>query len=138
MFKKWIGETISLLFVLLFLYTAVYKIIDFSNFRAVIGQSPMITRFAPYLAPGVPSAEIAITALLVLPRWRLIGLCASFAIMLLFTFYIVILLNLNTHLPCSCGGIIQEMSWRQHLVFNIVFVLLALTAITIYKKDYSV
>lgn len=135
MLRKWIGETISLLFVLLFLYTAVYKILDFNNFRAVIGQSPLITRFAPYLAVGVPLAEIVISGLLVLPRWRLVGLCASFAIMLLFTFYIILLLNLHVHLPCSCGGIIQEMSWQQHLIFNLVAVLLALIGITIYKKD---
>lgn len=135
MVKKWIVEIISLLFVFLFLYTAVYKIIDFSNFRAVIGQSPLITRFAPSLAVGVPLVEIAISGLLIFSRWRIIGLCASFALMLVFTVYIIILLNLHTHLPCSCGGIIQEMSWQQHLVFNIVFLLLALTGITIYKKD---
>jgi hypothetical protein len=135
MVKKWIVEIISLLFVLLFLYTAVYKIIDFSNFRAVIGQSPLITKFAPYLAVGVPLAEIAISGLLIFSRWRIVGLCASFALMLVFTFYIVILLNLHTHLPCSCGGIIQEMSWQQHLVFNIVFLLLALTGISMYKKE---
>jgi uncharacterized membrane protein YphA (DoxX/SURF4 family) len=135
MVKKWIVEIISLLFVLLFLYTAVYKIIDFSNFRAVIGQSPLITRFAPYLAVGVPLVEIIISGLLVFSRWRIIGLCASFALMLVFTFYIIILLNLHSHLPCSCGGIIQDMSWQQHLVFNIVFLLLSLTGIAIYKKD---
>ena len=135
MVKKWIVEIISLLFVLLFLYTAVYKIIDFNNFRAVIGQSPLITRFAPYLAVGVPLVEIIISGLLVFSRWRIIGLCASFALMLVFTFYIIILLNLHSHLPCSCGGIIQEMSWQQHLVFNIVFLLLSLTGIAIYKKD---
>lgn len=135
MVKKWIVEIISLLFVLLFLYTAVYKIIDFNNFRAVIGQSPLITRFAPYLAVGVPAVEIVISGLLIFSRWRIIGLCASFALMMVFTFYIVLLLNLHAHLPCSCGGIIQDMSWQQHLVFNIVFLLLSLTGIAIYKKD---
>jgi hypothetical protein len=134
MVKKWLVEIISLLFVLLFIYTAVYKIIDFRNFQAVIGQSPMITRFAPAVAIGVPIAEIAISGLLVLPRYRLIGLCASFAIMLLFTFYISILLNLHLHLPCSCGGIISDMNWSQHLVFNIVAVILALIGISIYKR----
>lgn len=134
MVKKWLVEIISLLFVLLFIYTAVYKILDFRNFQAVIGQSPMITRFAPLVAVGVPIAEIAISGLLILPRYRIIGLCASFAIMLLFTFYISILLNLNIHLPCSCGGIIAEMNWSQHLIFNIVFVILALVGISIYKR----
>jgi hypothetical protein len=133
--KKWLVEIICLLFVLLFIYTAVYKIIDFRNFRAVIGQSPMITRYASYVAIGVPFTEIAISGLLVFPRSRLIGLCASFALMLLFSFYIIILLNLSIHLPCSCGGIISDMSWGQHLVFNIVFVILALIGISTYKQS---
>lgn len=135
MVRNWIVEIITLLFVLLFVYTGVYKIIDFQNFRAVIGQSPMITRYAPVLAVVIPAAELIISALLLIPRYRLIGLCAGFVLMLLFTFYISILLNLNAHLPCSCGGIIEDMNWHQHLVFNIVFLLLGLWALILYRKD---
>jgi uncharacterized membrane protein YphA (DoxX/SURF4 family) len=129
MVKSWTVEIVSLLFVFLFIYTGIYKIIDFQNFKAVIGQSPLITRFAPILAVAVPVTEIAISGLLVIPRYRLMGLCASFVLMLFFTVYIAVLLNLNAHLPCSCGGIIEEMTWHQHLIFNIVFLFLALTGI---------
>jgi len=128
-------ETIRLSFILLFVYTAASKFIDYENFRAVIGQSPLITRFAPVLAIVVPVAEIAIALLLVIPRYRRAGLYASFAIMTLFTVYIVVLLTLSEKIPCSCGGVISQMSWTQHLYFNIVFMLLALLGMWLYTKQ---
>ncbi|SDG27180.1 Methylamine utilisation protein MauE [Chitinophaga filiformis] len=128
-------ETIRLSFILLFVYTAASKFIDYENFRAVIGQSPLITRFAPVLAVVVPIAEIVIALLLVMPRYRRAGLYASFAIMTLFTVYIVVLLTLSEKIPCSCGGVISQMSWTQHLYFNIVFMLLALLGMWLYTKQ---
>jgi hypothetical protein len=32
---------------------------------------------------------------------------------------------LSPYLPCSCGGILETMNWKEHLVFNLVFVCLA-------------
>jgi len=36
-------------------------------------------------------------------------------------------------LPCSCGGVIAKLSWNQHLLLNLGFVLLALGAIALLK-----
>ncbi|MCF6406896.1 hypothetical protein L3C95_28615 [Chitinophaga filiformis] len=135
MLRKVVTETIRLSFILLFVYTAASKFIDYENFRAVIGQSPLITRFAPVLAIVVPVAEIVIALLLVIPRYRRVGLYASFAVMTLFTVYIVVLLTLSEKIPCSCGGVISQMSWTQHLYFNIVFMLLALLGMWLYTKQ---
>lgn len=135
MLRKAVLETIRLLFILLFVYTAVSKFIDHENFRAVIGQSPLITQFAPVLAIVVPVAEIVIALLLVIPRYRQAGLYASFAIMTLFTVYIVVLMTLSEKIPCSCGGVVSMMSWTQHLYFNIGFVLLALLGMWLYTKQ---
>jgi uncharacterized membrane protein YphA (DoxX/SURF4 family) len=135
MLRKASLETICLLFILLFVYTAVSKFLDYENFRAVIGQSPLITRFAPVLAIVVPVAEIVIALLLVIPAYRRAGLYASFAMMVLFTVYIIVLVTLSERIPCSCGGVISRMTWKQHLYFNIVFVLLALTGMWLYTKQ---
>jgi uncharacterized membrane protein YphA (DoxX/SURF4 family) len=134
MLRKAVLETICLLFILLFVYTAVSKFIDYENFRAVIGQSPLITRFAPVLAIVVPVAEIIIALLLVVPRYRRSGLYASFAMMVLFTAYIIVLVTLSEKIPCSCGGVISQMTWKQHLYFNIVFTLLALFGMWLYTR----
>ena len=135
MLRKIVLETICLLFILLFVYTAVSKFLDYENFRAVIGQSPLVTRFAPVLAIVVPVAEIAIALLLVIPVYRRVGLYASFAMMMLFTVYIIVLVTLSEKIPCSCGGVISRMTWTQHLYFNIVFVLLALWGMWLYTKS---
>lgn len=135
MLRKAFLETICLLFILLFVYTAVSKFLDYENFRAVIGQSPLITRFAPVLAIVVPVAEIVIALLLIVPAWRRAGLYASFAMMVLFTAYIIVLVTLSERIPCSCGGVISRMTWKQHLYFNIIFVLLALSGMWLYTKQ---
>lgn len=132
--RKTIVEIICMLFVLLFVYTAISKFIDYENFKAVIGQSPIITNFSGILSIAVPIAEIIIALMLVIPRYRLKGLYASFAIMVLFTAYIVILVTLSEKIPCSCGGVISRMSWDQHIFFNVFFVILALIGMILQSK----
>lgn len=135
MLRKSVLEIISFLFILLFVYTAVSKFLDYENFRAVIGQSPLLTRFAPMLAIVVPVAEIIIALLLAIPRYRRAGLYASFAMMMLFTTYIIVLVTMSEKIPCSCGGVISRMTWDQHLYFNICFVLLALLGMWLHTRQ---
>ena len=40
-----------------------------------------------------------------------------------------IILNFIPDIPCSCGGVLEKMSWNEHLIFNIAFVVLGLVAI---------
>ncbi len=135
MLKKVVLEIICLLFILLFTYTAASKFLDYENFKAVIGQSPLITRFAPALAIAVPVAEVLIALLLTIPPYRRLGLYASFALMVLFTTYIIVLVTFSEKIPCSCGGVISQMTWLQHLYFNIVFILLALLGMWLHTKQ---
>ena len=129
--KEAVVYTICLLFVLLFVYAAMNKILHFEHFRIELGQSPLLTAFAAYVSIAVPLIEIVISALLLLPRYRKAGLYASFSLMVMFTVYIIIILNWSSFIPCSCGGILSELGWKEHLVFNFVFVLLALAAIVL-------
>ncbi|MDX1365731.1 MAG: hypothetical protein R3243_16110, partial [Arenibacter latericius] len=50
-------------------------------------------------------------------------------LMILFVGYTVAVLFFAPTLPCSCGGIISLLSWEQHLVFNLVFLLLSIVGI---------
>ena len=49
--------------------------------------------------------------------------------MVMFTAYIYLILNYSDFIPCSCGGVLEDLSWTQHLIFNIVFIFLAGVAI---------
>jgi hypothetical protein len=124
-------EIICALFMLLFVYAAVTKLIDYEKFRVQIGQSPLLIAFADWIAWIVPAIELVIAVILGVPRIRLMGLYASFTLMIMFTAYIIMILNFADHVPCSCGGILEKMGWTEHLIFNIAFVLLALIAIVL-------
>ena len=46
--------------------------------------------------------------------------------MVMFTTYIFIIMHFSEHVPCSCGGVLQRLGWQEHLIFNIVFVMLGI------------
>lgn len=133
--KKFIVEVICLLYILLFAYAAVSKILDFENFQVQIGQSPLLSAFAQWISWMVPAVEIITAILLVFRGYRIVGLYMALSIMMMFTSYIFIVINFSSFIPCSCGGILEKMSWNVHLIFNIIFVLLAVLALWMIKEN---
>ena len=123
------------LYILLFVYAAVSKLLDFENFRVQLAQSPLLSAYAGLIAPAVIALELLLALLLCFKATRLIGLYASFFLMIAFTVYIYLILNYSDFVPCSCGGIIEKLGWTEHMVFNIAFATLALVAIVLTEKD---
>lgn len=132
--KALIVELISYCFILLFIYAAVSKLLDFEKFKVQLGQSPILTDYDTFIAWFIPLIEIIIAVLLAIRRTLLPGLYASFSLMLMFSIYILVILNFTDRVPCSCGGILEKMGWTTHLVFNIGFVILGLVAIILQTK----
>lgn len=118
-------EVICFLFILLFVYAAVSKLADVQKFQVQIGQSPLLTNIAGFTAWFIPIIEIVVAFLLAWPRLRLYGLYGAFALMVMFTAYIIAILSFSEHIPCSCGGVLEKLGWTEHLIFNIVFIALA-------------
>lgn len=81
---------------------------------------------------AIPLLEIVIAAILISKRNRIAGFYASFILMILFTVYLLLMLATEQHLPCSCGGVIQGFSWKQHIFFNLFFIGIAGLGIFIY------
>lgn len=125
---------ICTLIITLFVYAATAKLLDYYNFQFGLTESPFIAPFANILAWGVPVTEYLIVALLVLPATRLPGLYASFVLMSLFTIYIAAMLLSSSDIPCSCGGVLEEMSWSTHILFNCFFVALSAWGIYLHRK----
>ncbi|MCP1297959.1 tellurium resistance protein TerC [Chryseobacterium sp. S0630] len=130
-------------FVLLLMYASVSKILDFENFQVQIAQSPLLTAYAGVVSYLVIIIELLIVILLLIPRFRGIGLFSSLGIMTSFTVYIYMILHYSESVPCSCGGILEKMSWDEHLFFNLICVLLAVIALICFyynqkKNSYKV
>jgi len=133
--KKWIFiQIVSLLYIILFVYASISKLLDFENFQAQLGQSPIVSNYTGTVSYGVPVLELALSILLSFPRLKLVGLYGSFALMVMFTAYIYIILNYASNIPCSCGGILEEMGWKEHFIFNCFFVVIAAGSILLYPS----
>lgn len=127
-------EVICMLFVILFVYTAISKFLDFSLFRGQISMSPVLAPVSKVVAWAVPLAEIVDSVMLMIPALRLKGLYLALGMMLSFTVYIILIMKLSVHLPCSCGGVIELLSWKDHLILNSAYILMAVAAIFIHRR----
>lgn len=137
-YRRVILETIIALLIILFIYTGLNKMLDYSNFKFQLGRSPFIQHISGLIAMTLPAGELLIAGLLVFKRTRMIGLYASFSLMTLFTGYIWIMLHYAYDLPCSCGGVLASLSWENHLIFNSIYTIIALLGIIIQSKiDYQ-
>lgn len=128
---------ISMLLVALFTYAAISKMIDYHNFTKQLSDSPLLSPIAGVLVWFVPAAELYTVILLLNSGWRKTGLLLSVLLMALFTGYIIVMLLFFDRIPCSCGGVLERMDWHEHLVFNSVFTLIALTGFYFHHKDFS-
>jgi methylamine utilization protein MauE len=127
--KSLLAEIVCYAFILLFVYAAASKLLDYENFRVQLGQSPLLTAYAGMVSWLVPAIEITIAAMLAFERSRVAGLYAAFTLMVIFSAYIITITRFSDYVPCSCGGILQKMGWGSHLAFNIIFTVLAAAAL---------
>jgi uncharacterized membrane protein YphA (DoxX/SURF4 family) len=134
MTRKIVLDIALFLYILLFVYAAISKLIDYQKFSVQLGQTPVLTNYAGLLAWSVPALELVIALLLVVPGTRLAGWYGAFGMMIMFTTYIIVASKFTDYVPCSCGGVIQHMTWSEHLIFNLCFLMLGVTAIFLYSR----
>jgi len=128
----------SLLLTILFVYTAVSKLVHLDSFEFRLGRMPYIAPYASLLSWAVPFLELIIAGLLWFRRYQIIAFYASFILLGLFTAYILIVLKYSDSIPCSCGGVISTLGWQHHIVLNISFMALAALGILWSKKQNDI
>jgi len=115
---KVFADLISYLFILLFIYTASSKIFTFQDFNNVLHVVPIFGPYHIVISVLIISAEIVIGVLLIIPFTKKTGLLAALFLMIIFTIYLIYMVSFEKVLPCSCGGVISHLSWRNHIWFN--------------------
>ena len=125
------------LFMLLWVYAATAKLLEFEAFSIQLGQSPLLSAYAGILVWLVPLSEYVLSTLLLIPKTKNIGLYGSLCLMTAFTTYIIIILNYADFVPCSCGGILEALSWTEHLLFNGFCIILILLVLFINRLSFS-
>lgn len=133
--SQYIPKLSIVLYIILFIYAASSKLIDFENFKTQLGQSPTLTAYAGFIAVIIPLVELIIATLFLSLKYSLLAFELSFSLMVMFTTYIFLTLNFSDYIPCSCGGVLETLSWNEHIIFNLVFVFLAVWSILIIKRN---
>ncbi|HMI05446.1 MAG TPA: MauE/DoxX family redox-associated membrane protein [Pedobacter sp.] len=132
-------EGLAALLILLFFYAAVSKLANYEQSRNEMFKQIFPRGIAIVLAWLVPVTELIVVLLLLHKETRLKGLYASLILMIFFTLYIAIAMSgIFGHRPCSCGGILKNMGYREHLVFNLFFIVLAVIGIALEKGWASI
>lgn len=128
-------DIIAGLLVLLFVYTALNKLDNYSFFQAQLNLYPFIGLFGNTLSWAIPAMELIIAILLLLPAYRTKGLIAALMLLITFTVYLLSMILYTPDLPCSCGGVIQSLTWTQHVFFNCGFIMVTFTAVLMSKRN---
>lgn len=132
--REHISFSLQLLCIFLFLYTGYSKLVDHTRFEAGLSRVEIIGRSASIVAWSVPAAEVITSILIIVPSTTRKGLGVFIALMSLFSIYIIYELLTASKLPCHCGGIVESLSWRQHLWFNLIFIALAIIGLRLNRN----
>lgn len=138
--RKTFIDTISVLFILMFLHTGVNKLLHLEKTYLQMKNQPFPDSYAGFMTWAVPIFELVLVVLLLVPliipnKVKLLGLYIATITMAAFTVYVSIIWfgRGNWSLPCSCGGFLASMSWLQHFYFNLCFTVLGCIAIILQK-----
>jgi len=111
--------------VILWVYTAGSKVFDFQEFHHQLKLQHFGAQLTAFLIWAIPAIEITTPILLAITKTRVVGLYLSASLLLMFTGYVALILSgFYAQVPCSCGGVLKEMSWPEHLLFNLSFLLI--------------
>ena len=134
---KYIQEFIRYVFIVLLFYAATSKFLEYSQFYNDLINSPVFgnEQVALFISWFIPIIELAIAGFLISSRYRNIGLCLASGLIFLFTVYIIWILEFSSNIPCSCGGIINNLTWQEHLIFNSFFLFLGILGIYLQSRN---
>jgi len=123
------------LLILLFTYTGISKLSGHEQFAAQLSMEPNLAPLSLFLSWMFPVAELVTVLFLLFEQTTLLGFLSATFLMTAFTIYVGGMLIFQSSLPCSCGGVIAQMTWKQHLVFNFFFLCLSFTALIYHLKQ---
>ena len=126
---------ITALLIMLFSYTAISKLAAFQVFYSQLAMQPIPEWATGPLTLTIPVAELIVSGLLLIKITRIYGLYLSAVSMTIFTGYMALVVaGYFQKTPCSCGGVLQQMGFEAHLIFNVFFLTISLIGIYIIHQ----
>ena len=114
------------LLILVWTYTGLEKIIRFEASRKAFHNQTFPVELAELLSYSIPALELLLAVLLLFSVTRWWGYLGSILLLTVFITYVgLIWVGAFPRVPCNCAGIIESLGWSEHLVLNLIFLILA-------------
>ncbi|WP_407648366.1 MauE/DoxX family redox-associated membrane protein [Chryseobacterium formosus] len=125
---------INYVLIIFFSYTLTNKLLAIKSFQTNIFKTGIFNfQQAVYLSYFVLLLELSIVILLIFKKKT--GLLFSFIMMLIFTSYIIFLFANGRYEICGCGGILNGLSFKYHLIINLLITFLSYCSYNNIKTD---
>ncbi|HAE66629.1 MULTISPECIES: MauE/DoxX family redox-associated membrane protein [Sphingobacterium] len=123
----------------LYMYTGWAKFMNLSTFIRGNGKIPYLGQYAKLIGYGIPSLEIVLAILLVIPVYRIkrFALWTSTLLMGVFILYLSLMVGFAEKKLCHCGGVIESMGWKTHIAFNLIWVIAGIFVLVKTKVIHS-
>jgi len=134
--KGTIAVVIRIIYIFLFAYTGLSKLMDIARFIRVIQKTSLFGIFTIPIGWGIPILEIFLALLMAFSNRKTVKISMMIAVvcMVVFTSYLILMLLFMEHRMCNCGGVIESLNWTEHLVFNIAVLLMGIWFLKINKS----
>ncbi|MCC4228622.1 MauE/DoxX family redox-associated membrane protein [Zunongwangia profunda] len=126
-------------FILLLSYAALSKITEGNSLYTSLMNAPLYLS-AKLAAVGqwlIPITELVLAISISFKSTRRIGYLSIALLFILLSVYTGWIIWFLPNKPCSCGGLISLLSWKQHVVFNLVNLILSLVAWYLTKREVT-
>ena len=133
----YIAQATSGLLICLFLYTGLDKMYNHSRFMDALEKSYLLASVAGVVTWSLPVIEILIAVALFVPVLRKRGFKCAIVLLSVFTFYLCYMMVFSPKLPCMCVGVLERLSWKSHIAFNIVMIVLAILGMMATGKSFD-
>ncbi|QPH40552.1 MauE/DoxX family redox-associated membrane protein [Pedobacter endophyticus] len=132
-----IPKASAILLIMLWSSTGLSKILGYTEFTrqltSILGEQLSLP-----VSMAVPTVELIAAVTIAFQKTRVLGLYLSLMLLTVFTAYLaLVILGYYRTAPCTCGGIITALSWKGHLLVNMILLFLVLYLLLTLKKERS-
>ena len=127
-------QTIYFFLIIFLSYVVTYKIFNLNSFQINIFKTGIFNNeYAKYLSYFVVSIEIMVLFLLLF--YKKTGLLMFSIMIFIFTIYISILFYFNRYEVCGCGGILNGLKYKYHLLINLFLIFSSFLTLQYFKNE---
>lgn len=105
----------------LYMYTGYNKLKQVGVFIEGNTYIPYLGKYAKLIGWGIPILELLFASALIIPWLQKQALKGATLLMGVFTLYLLVMVSFVKDKLCKCGGVIESMSWTEHMLFSLMW-----------------